>query len=240
MPPPAPPPPPPPQRVHLVRYGLRACELVPFVGPFDMPLSPSGLATAAEHGEFLSQLRTARPLLFLASPFRRSLTTAHAAAAATSSPVLVEPGLTEWYSPSLVGASCYLPPPLGASEWHRDLPLLDRGYAPSCPSPPPFPESEPALLARCAAALQALCARFPHADLALVSHAPCLLAFALALSGASPEDARLRPWVLGGVSTYAREGGGWRREREQHVGHLSGADKGTGGWTLPCLERGGA
>ena len=41
------------KRVYLCRYGLRSCELIPHVGPFDMGLHSDGELTAKELGIML-------------------------------------------------------------------------------------------------------------------------------------------------------------------------------------------
>ena len=217
----------PQQRVYLARYGLRACDLVPHVGPFDMDLNAAGKLTASQHGTFLtSKITPGRPLLFFSSPFRRSLTTAHLAADACAATVRVEPGVSEWYTPSLVSKDCYVPPVIGSEEeedWSFPMNNIDRSYAPAFPTPL-FEESEAALLSRCDTVIRRLVELHPTADLVIVSHAPCLLAFALALASATPETASLKPWVLGAVSSF-RKGEGtweWEKELEQYTDHLTG------------------
>jgi broad specificity phosphatase PhoE len=245
------------QRTYLVRYGLRACDLVPFVGPFDMGLHEEGVLTAEELGAFLmiQQQQGGRPLSFFASPFRRSLTTAAIAASKLNdnekmAKVNVEQGCSEWYSPSLVSPDNYIPPPQDSEDWYADLPqgMIDKSYASIFPVPT-FEESEEALITRCDAVVRRLASLHYDKDIVLISHAPCLLAFALSLSGETPEKSTIRPWVLGGVTSFVRRRANeddqgdddrweWDIELDQHVGHLTGdAAKGIQAWTLPCLEK---
>ena len=85
-----------------------------------MGLHTSGLTSGTELGLLLKARQSengGRPLVFVASPFRRAVTMAHAAAEATESPVLVDLGVTEWYTPSLVGEDCYVPPEVDGADW---------------------------------------------------------------------------------------------------------------------------
>jgi broad specificity phosphatase PhoE len=232
------------QKIHLVRYGLRETELIPFIGPFNMGLHADGVTTANEHGALLKTVKQeGRELLFVSSPFRRSVTTASIAASCIPGAVVaVETGVTEWYTESLVSSAphteCFVPDPIASSDWASDMGNIDREYKSVFPLPA-FPETEEAMLLRCGDVVRSIAKLHADKDLVLVSHAPCLLAFAMALSGASPLTAQISPWVLGGVSTFVRQGNewAWAVEREQHTLHLTGAAKdGIGGWTLPCLE----
>lgn len=72
---------------------------------------------------------------------------------------------------------------------------------------PEFEESESALISRCNTVLSKLIEENTDEDLVIVSHAPCLLAFALAMSGETAETANIEPWVLGGVNCYVQKSG---------------------------------
>ena len=139
------------------------------------------------------------------------------------------------YDSSLVSKDCYIPPSIDSQPWYASMPQIDRGYTSVMPPlwMPTFEESESSLITRCSNVMSKLLAAH-SGDLVVVSHAPCLLAFALALSGNSIGACRLKPAVLGGVTCFERnEEGVWALMYENRVDHLSGdARGGIGGWTL--------
>ena len=161
---------------------------------------------------------------------------------AKGSPVCVEVGVTEWYDSSLVSKDCYVPPPIDSEPWYSDITMVDRSYKSVMEDGwlPKFEESEEDLLKRADLVLAKLIKVNKDYDLAIVSHAPCLLAFALSMAGEEPSSHTLNPSTLGSVTCFVKEEGKrmFKAEYQNKTSHLSGDAKyGIGGWMLPCLEK---
>ena len=231
--------------MYLARYGVRAEMLVENEGPFDMVLTREGEEQAGALADFLSTTPHP-PTQVLASPFQRAVITGSLVAAALDIPLKIEDGLTEWLTPSLVGGPGSRAPgphtPLTPAQHAEEgRPNIDTEYA--SVSAASFPEDEDSLKARCAATLSDLFQAgviSPGSSTLIVSHAPVLLALALALTPAlSPP-----PWPLGGVSSFDTQNdilnlaeGVWQSDLVVSTSHLSGpASNGIQSWTLPSLQ----
>lgn len=138
-----------------------------------MPFLPPRTTLQAE--ELAARLKSEGVTRILCSPFLRALHTAHVVADELDLPVCVEPGITEWLTPSLVGRDAPYEPP-AVVDLAKRFPRVDTAYEPVLhPSPAAYPESEERLLERMAAVAGKLAdAAYPH-NVLLVSHAPCNL-----------------------------------------------------------------
>ncbi len=113
-------------------------------------------------------------------------------------PLFIEDGLTEWLTESLVGKDNYTPPsPTSLKKTFKNIDVSYKSFL-----HPTFPESEPELLVRMKHVVDGLCKKYKGKNLLLVSHAPCDLAIALALSNGTPEKHDLDPYPLGGVFQF--------------------------------------
>lgn len=242
------------QSVFMARYGLRECALVEEVGPFDMDISFDGVEhaqAAAVQLSFAADGQT--PTRVYCSPFLRAAHTAHEIATRLGVRVCVEEGLTEWLTTALVGGKegSGVPRhmPRTPAQLANTFNTIDADYA--SVGSATYTESEPALLTRMSDTLTRLLAQSPTASFLIVSHAPCLLAAALALEGKGAAASQLEPWPLGGITQFTRplpddaaadnsvlRPDEWTMTMNGDCQHMPGGFKqGLQRWTLPCLDK---
>ncbi|CAB9518163.1 expressed unknown protein [Seminavis robusta] len=239
------------QYVWLVRYGLTEYPLVESVGPFDSDIDPTvGIEHANSIATRMTQSGASAPAVVYASPFLRTVHTAHIIAQkANGAAVRIEEGLTEWQVPSLLvtpdGTHTH---PQTAATHVTKFPLVDATYqsvnaasSTGAEGSPHFPETEENLVVRCAATLDKLLGdtTSENQNMAIVSHAPCNIALALHLEGSSLKESKREPWPLGGLTLFSRpmQGGPWRLEFYGCSDHMPGEYKaGLKRWTLPSLQ----
>jgi broad specificity phosphatase PhoE len=185
----------------------------------------------------LAMSGAAAPTMVYASPFLRTVHTAHIIA--TGCQVRIEQGLTEWQVPSLLvtpnGKHTVPKSPLQHSQ---QFDTVDANYTSVNPTVS-FPETEQDLVARCAMTLDKLLLADSSTSIAIVSHAPCNIAMALHLEGVSLQDSKREPWPLGGLTLFSRpqEGGPWKLEFYGCSNHMPGDyQAGLKRWTLPSLQ----
>ncbi len=121
--------------------------------------------------------------------------------------------------------------------------------------PPIWTETEETLLERCETTLTRLLDLHQKdaQSLCIVSHAPCDQAMAFCLEKAhgsiqTPNDSKLTPWPLGGITVFSREVaygandeieyGEWTMELYGNTEHMPGEYKnGLKEWSLPCFTK---
>jgi len=177
--------------------------------PHDPGLSPDGEEQARQLGRRAATLTVDR---ILASPFLRTVQTAHFVADAADESVLLEPGLGEWYNPDWFDAS---PDPLPTST------LTDRfervvGAPPPCREPQ-YPESKHECLARVGATAQCLVDRFGDESLLLVGHGITVQGV---LHGLVDGDVPDPGCPLASLTTVVRKDGNWQIRRRNDTRHL--------------------
>ncbi|WP_127584649.1 histidine phosphatase family protein [Paenibacillus koleovorans] len=125
--------------IWLVRHGMRLNFENPdwektAERPYDSPLSATGHRQAAETAFYLKN-RAVRHVF--ASPFYRTLQTAHAIAEELELPLLVEHGFYEWLNPAWIPE---LPEIVTREEALAEFPRIDSAYRSY--SGPGYPEEE--------------------------------------------------------------------------------------------------
>ncbi len=204
--------------VWLERHGHRA----DFGGrtherhEYDSPLSDLGRQQAAETGR---RLRGEGIRHVIASPFRRTVETAHAIATELDAPVLIEPGAGEWYNAAWFA---YKPPLDAPASLTHEFPRVDPAYQPLIH--PAFPETEPQALAREAATIRALIDRF-GSDFLVVGHGHSVMGMTLALAGGE----RLLCGVCALVK-LVRNTQGWRCDLPGDTRHLTSGEQDRSRW----------
>jgi broad specificity phosphatase PhoE len=181
-----------------------------------------------------------KPTVVYASPFLRTTETAHRIAQACGCPVHIEEGLTEWQTPSLlVDEAGNRTQPKSTSALALLYATVNADYVSVNPADgskdaPEFPESEEALLRRCAKTMRELL-HITKGNLCIVSHAPCDQGIAYWLEGAaSPKTSKLTAWPLGGITKF-RCGA---LELYGNTSRMPGIyEPGIKSWSLPCLEK---
>jgi broad specificity phosphatase PhoE len=138
--------------------------------PYDPPLSADGVEQARRLG---GRLVGEGIQAIVASPFLRTIQTAHHANEALGLPIFVEPGFGEWLS---VRSFERLPRLRALDLLKRDYPMLGSDYAASWALR--HPETFDELRARSQRALEALLDKF-EGDLLVVSHAAAVASMAL-------------------------------------------------------------
>lgn len=163
------------RKVFLARHGNRQDFVDPsWVDaadePYDPPLSADGVEQARRLGQ---RLRGEGIRAIVASPFLRTVQTAHHANEALSVPIYVEPGFGEF----LHQRSFDRAPRLRAlAELRGQYPALADGYVAACAQR--YPETHPELVERAQRALEALLDQLPG-TLLVVSHAASVCAMAM-------------------------------------------------------------
>lgn len=201
-----------PQRIWLVRHGNREDFGNPnwvhtSERPHDPALSPDGERQAREVAHVLKNAPIHR---IFASPFLRTVQTAHAAAEALGMPIALEPGIGE-ILPTIQEQPRLLP-----LEAHlQRFPRIDPSYAPV--GRLVYPESEADGLRRAADTAQTLADRHPHQNLLLVTHAAPVVGIVRHLA-----DHHERISVpLCAIFVMERDGKRWRLIQQADVSHLS-------------------
>jgi broad specificity phosphatase PhoE len=185
--------------------------------PHDPGLAPDGHTQAEQLARRLAEESITR---IVASPFLRTVQTAHPVAEALDRPMRLEPGLGEWLNPEWFDAAPAIRSPDALAE---AFPRIDLNSAP-CVTPS-FPETRDEAFARIGDAARCLAERFDGAgDLLLVGHGATVQGILLGLVG-DVEDAGC---PLCSVSRLVRDGGRWTiatRNDTSHLDHTGAADR---------------
>lgn len=165
------------QTVWLVRHGNRQDFVDPAwrdtaERPFDPGLSPDGIEQAKRVGE---RLRGEGITHIFASPYLRTIETAHHIADALDLIVYPEPGMGEWLNPHWFPAE---PERLSLAALKERFPRLDTKYTPHLE--PTYPETEAEALERAGYVARHLAEEYPKTIL-LVGHGISVTGAALGL-----------------------------------------------------------
>lgn len=200
-----------PQKIWIVRHGNREDFGNPNWArdaerPHDPALSPDGERQAEEMANVLQN----EPIRHIfASPFLRTVQTAHAAAEALELPVKLEPGIGEILSlqeqPQILPLEAHL----------ARFPRVDPHYRPV--GRLAYPEPEAKGLRRAAETAQTLADLHPGQNLLLVTHAAPVVGIVRHLTG---HQQRISV-PLCAIFILERDGDGWRLIQQADVSHLS-------------------
>ena len=154
------------QTVWIARHGNR----LDFVNPewfntadrrYDPPLSDDGFVQAAELGQRLKSEDIAH---IFASPFLRTIQTAHAIAEVLNLPIKLEAGLGEWHNPEWMSEHPEIHPQDILTEKY---PLIDWNYQSYFTAK--YPETKEDVNLRAAKTIKKLVAEFPE-NILIVGH----------------------------------------------------------------------
>lgn len=166
------------QTIWIARHANR----LDFVNPewfntadrrYDPPLSDDGLVQVQELADRLKSEGISR---IFASPFLRTVQTAHGVANVLDVPLRLHWGLGEWLNPEWM-TEC--PQTRSLSELAAQFSRID----PEVPieGKPCYPETETQCFARAGQTIRKLVDRFPHEDLLFVGHGASVLGMAMGL-----------------------------------------------------------
>jgi broad specificity phosphatase PhoE len=174
--------------------------------PFDPELSPDG---RGEAGRLAARLEEANIACIFASPYLRTVETAHAVAEALDLPLRLEPALGEWLNPDWFPIR---PERLPIDALAGLFPRIDRTYRSR--GDPSYPETEEQAMERCAAAARRLTAA-EAGSILLVGHGVTVFGILRGLAGIQSMDCR--PCSL---SKLVRRAGDWTVELCGDCAHL--------------------
>jgi broad specificity phosphatase PhoE len=177
--------------------------------PFDPGLSPDGVEQARRLGQ---RLRGEGIERIFASPFLRTVQTAHHVAEAIEAPIFIEPGLGEILYADWFDAP---PEPLPFEEMKRRFPRLEAGHEPLVT--PRYPESIEEAFRRSVETAEALVA-LAKGPILLVGHGASVTGIARGLSPAIDSI----DCALCSIFKLVRDEG-WRMELCGDVSHLDEA-----------------
>jgi len=179
--------------------------------PYDPPLSEDGFVQAEQLAQ---RLKGEKIQHIFASPFLRTVQTAHAVADALDLPVNLEWGLCEWLNPAWMS---HQPETAPVDELITDYPRIDRSYQSYLvPQYPETPES--VCLNRAAATASHLAAKFSE-DILLVGHGATVLGCTMGIvPGVTDYDIRA---ALCCVVKLVREQDQWAIALNGDTSHLT-------------------
>lgn len=182
--------------------------------PHDPGLSHDGVTQAQQLAQRLTQTDIRR---IVASPFLRTVQTAHAVAEAMGESLWLEPGLGEWLNPDWFAESpTILPPERLADRFDR----VDLTHSP-CRTPT-FPESRDAMFERIGTAARCLVRRYDDADeMLIVGHGATVQGVLLGLVEDDVPDAGC---PLASVTKLVRRNGAWQIALRNDTAHLDGTE----------------
>jgi broad specificity phosphatase PhoE len=200
------------RRIFLARHGNRQDFIDPDWSvtadePYDPPLSADGVDQARRLGR---RLVGEGIQAIVASPFLRTIQTAHHVNEALGLPIFVEPGFGEWLSERSFER---LPRLRAFDVLRRDYPMLGAEYAASWA--PRHPETFEELRARSQQALEALLDKL-EGNLLVVSHAAAVAAMALIDPGIQSVEC-----PLCALFCLQHDGSRWQLTLASDVGHLA-------------------
>jgi len=179
--------------------------------PYDPHLSPDGLLQAKELADRLGKETIDH---IFASPFVRTVETAHAVAHHLGVPLKLEWGLCEWLNPDWMPS---MPETLPLDFLAQEFPRVDRAYQSRVR--PTYPETEAQMRDRCARTARILADEFPG-NLLFVGHGASVLGTAHALAGT---NVTIRAALCCLVQLRDR-GDGWIVELAGDTSHLSSTE----------------
>jgi broad specificity phosphatase PhoE len=201
------------QTIWITRHGNRLDFVDPdwhrrAVNPYDPPLSEDGVVQARELGRRLLGEGIEH---IIASPFLRTVETAHQVAAALDLPIRLEHGACEWLNPDWFPA---MPRFLDHDTLLARYPRVSPERASAVI--PRFPETWAEHLARTAQTIAALTATYPGTIL-IVGHGASMVGITQALVGGTPE----LNCDFCSLIRVVRIDGRWRLQLRGDTSHLS-------------------
>lgn len=176
--------------------------------PHDPGLSPDGIEQARQLGRQVSDLDIDR---IIASPFLRTVQTAHHVAERTGDRVFLEPGLGEWLNPDWFDAAPEtLALPTLAERFERVHLDHESCYEPS------YPESKKQAFSRLKKTSLCLVDRYPTDTLLLVGHGITVQGVLLGLVG----DVADKGCPLASLTGLEQRNGSWHIQCRNETGHL--------------------
>lgn len=186
--------------------------------PHDPGLSPDGVEQAERLAQRLAQTAIDR---IVASPFLRTVQTAHAVANTLDQPVRLEPGIGEWHNADWFSAA---PTLLGPDALTERFSRVNLTHDPCLT--PAFPESRDAMLARVQSAARCLIRRYDGTDeLLLVGHGATVYGVLQGLVGDDVPDAGC---PLASITKLVRRDDTWTialRNDTAHLDETAAADR---------------
>jgi broad specificity phosphatase PhoE len=176
--------------------------------PFDPGLSSDGVLQAKELGRRLIGENITH---IFASPFLRTVETAHYVAEALDLPIKVESGLSEYLNPNWFLS---MPEQLTLDALAQLFPRVDRSYRSRTIAQ--FPETEQTAFIRAGEIARRLAAEFPQ-NLLLVGHGASVIG---ATRGLLNQPVHVS-CPLCGLFKLVRQGEGWLMELNGDISHLS-------------------
>lgn len=178
--------------------------------PYDPPLSADGLVQA---GQLAQRLKDSRISGIFASPFLRTVQTAHIVAETLDLPLKLEWGLCEWLNLHWMDSD---PQTQSLESLVAQFPKIDLTYQSTLK--PKYPETEPDCMARAGEIARRL-ARESGEDILLVGHGASVLGMTMGLvSGLAATDINATLCCL--VKVVSREGK-WIMELNGDTSHLT-------------------
>lgn len=178
--------------------------------PHDPGLAPDGVEQSRKLGERLKDAPVDR---IIASPFLRTVQTAHHVAEVTEHDVYLEPGLSEWRNPDWYATA---PTLLPARRLQDLFPCVRLGHD-ACRAAA-YPETKADALARIGDAGRCLVDRYPGETLFLVGHGITVQGVLEGFLGTIPNDG----CPLASLTKLVRDDQGWRLAFRNDVEHLGG------------------
>ena len=173
--------------------------------PYDPPLSPLGVAQAADLSARLAGERIAH---IVTSPFERAVATAAPLAAALGVSIKIEPGIAEWMNPQWFRRRPMWRPPSALAALHG---VVDVGYI--SPIDVAFPATWDDLLLRTQTAVRLILETFDGSVL-FVGHGASVMGIASALSPGAQVSGELCCLIR-----FAKHGGTWVLEDSGSTSH---------------------
>ena len=184
--------------------------------PHDPGLSTDGTEQARQLGRRVDTLDIDR---IVASPFLRTVQTAHRIAETTDDPVYLEPGLGEWANPDWFD---HAPDPLSFADLAARYDRLTPDHTPC--REPSFPESKHESLARLGATAQCLTDRYADETLLLIGHGITVLGVLHGLIGSDVPDPGC---PLASLTQVVRDDGEWSIRVRNDTSHLENGARAT-------------
>lgn len=186
--------------------------------PHDPGLSPDGVAQAQQLGNRLADERASIDRV-IASPFLRTIQTAHHVAEQTDHPIHLEPGLSEWRNPHWYSEAPTLLPPKVIQETFARV-RFDHDVCGEAT----YPETREAALERIAIAGRCLANRYADESLLLVGHGITVWGLLRGFLG----DVEDTGCPLASLTQLVYDDGQWHLRRRNDVSHLEEGAKGAG------------
>ncbi|KAF8610131.1 phosphoglycerate mutase-like protein [Ceratobasidium sp. AG-I] len=206
------------ERIYIARHGFRlSWQTNDWTSPTglakDPPLAAYGVEQAVSLAKHIASLpENRRPTLLFSSPYYRCLQTSAPAAEILGLPILVEHGLSEWYSTVVPGTGLH-PRPYPAKDLHQYFPLIDSATWDSICYPDRRGETFGAVHNRCTDFLNAFISRLEkhptlkvHRNIMLVSHAATTIALVHSLLRDDSIPLRVGTCTLSTLERGEREG----------------------------------